>query len=633
MGFVRPESVKWSQKAMKTSKKARTEPDFRKRFHESTNHTRFCRIFQQPPKAREAVDISDFNAIVVNETSIRRGHNHIPLFMDFNAWRLLFTAPSKDARAFEKFSEDLQAHSGSFETTTEVSMDHSPAFQKEAAEHLSNAQVTFDRFHLMKSINQAVDAVRKSEALSQPDLKKSRLAWLNNPGKLSAKQSARLQVLLKDQNLKTAQAYQCRLTSRVLSYSKLCNPKFGVERFSGFENSESWKLELTHRSNYDLHGAFISKQKSVAEDRDQGIMPYRRQRCQIQRFTQRSISRLSNGRLPRLLTRLMDGGIQASIGDYLFGRMEPVQRAEKGEQGGGRIITDLRNAGQKRLLLCEIGVVVDMVLDLQANDLNLLSNKFENRLYQLPRRAFCGFQPAELYGLQCQKIIQATYQGLKNNDLVGWRSPGRRTVHSAIAGNELGIDLVRLGLGQLGLAEGIDLIWVDHTDQDLLLCQEIRQILSVGAGSFHTQIGFPGPVLVEPIDEVLVTNEIIGKGFAAILPLRGQEGDINAEKRNGLCYVSLLTRDNGDQRTMPVHPYVCRLLPRAGLGDGPNMPAKVRQAIDLEDRIKSLRNLQSYLPRSGGQPKGANPQGLVPRHKEIFTIKNRHQGVCRAPLV
>ena len=64
-------------------------------------------------------------------------------------------------------------------------MNLSPAFQKGAAEYLPNAQVTFDRFHLMKLVNEAVDAVRKAEALSQPDLKKSRWLWLKNPGKLS----------------------------------------------------------------------------------------------------------------------------------------------------------------------------------------------------------------------------------------------------------------------------------------------------------------------------------------------------------------------------------------------------------------------------------------------------------------
>ena len=164
------------------------------------------------PEARASVDMANVQAVGVDETSSRRGHDYITLFVDLNARRLLFATPGKDAKTFEKFSEDLQAHGGSAEAITEVSMDLSPAFQKGAAEHLPNAQFTFDRFHLMKLVNEAVDAVRKGEALSQPDLKKSRWLWLKNPGKLSAKQSARLQELLKNQNLKTAQAYQFRLT-------------------------------------------------------------------------------------------------------------------------------------------------------------------------------------------------------------------------------------------------------------------------------------------------------------------------------------------------------------------------------------------------------------------------------------
>jgi transposase len=163
-------------------------------------------------KAREAVDMSEVHAIGVDETSSRRGHDYISLFVDLKAKRLLFATPGKEAQTFEKFAEDLQAHSGSAEAITEVSMDLSPAFQKGAAEHLPNAQVTFDRFHLMKLVNEAVDAVRKGEAHSQPDLEKSRWLWLKNPERLSAKQSTKLQELLKNQNLKTAQAYQFRLT-------------------------------------------------------------------------------------------------------------------------------------------------------------------------------------------------------------------------------------------------------------------------------------------------------------------------------------------------------------------------------------------------------------------------------------
>ncbi|MGC8733253.1 MAG: ISL3 family transposase [Halothiobacillaceae bacterium] len=164
------------------------------------------------PEARASVDMTDVHAVGVDETSSRRGHDYITLFVDLNARRLLFATPGKDAKAFEKFSKDLHAHGGSAEAITDVSMDLSPAFQKGAAEHLPNAEITFDRFHLMKLVNEAVDDVRKGEVLTQPNLKKTRWLWLKNDCNLKVKQKEKLQALLKDQNLKTAQAYQFRLT-------------------------------------------------------------------------------------------------------------------------------------------------------------------------------------------------------------------------------------------------------------------------------------------------------------------------------------------------------------------------------------------------------------------------------------
>ena len=90
-------------------------------------------------------------------------------------------------------------------------MDLSLVFQKGVSEHLPNAQITFDRFHLMKLVNEAVDQVRRSEALSQSDLKKIRGIWLKNPDHLKIQQREQFDGL-KDRNLQTAQAYRMRLT-------------------------------------------------------------------------------------------------------------------------------------------------------------------------------------------------------------------------------------------------------------------------------------------------------------------------------------------------------------------------------------------------------------------------------------
>ena len=60
------------------------------------------------------------------------------------------------------FAEDLAAHGGDPEAIAEVCIDMSQAFIKGTAESLPNAQITFDKFHVVKLINEAVDAVRRA---------------------------------------------------------------------------------------------------------------------------------------------------------------------------------------------------------------------------------------------------------------------------------------------------------------------------------------------------------------------------------------------------------------------------------------------------------------------------------------
>ncbi len=167
------------------------------------------------PEARAAVDMANVHAVSVDETSSRRGHGYITLFIDLNARRLLllFATPGKDAKTFEKISGDLQVHGGSAEAITNMGTGLSPAVQKEAAEHLPNAEITFDRFNLMNLVNEAVVVVRKGEVLTLLDLVKTRWHWLKNDSNLKVEQKKKLQnSLKKDQNLKTAQAYQFWLT-------------------------------------------------------------------------------------------------------------------------------------------------------------------------------------------------------------------------------------------------------------------------------------------------------------------------------------------------------------------------------------------------------------------------------------
>ena len=87
------------------------------------------------------------------------------------------------------------------------------AFIKGVAKSLPNAYVTFDKFHAVKLVNDALDTVRRTEAKTRPELKRSRYRWLKNAARLSPEQTAQLAPLSRS-NLKTARACHLITASR-----------------------------------------------------------------------------------------------------------------------------------------------------------------------------------------------------------------------------------------------------------------------------------------------------------------------------------------------------------------------------------------------------------------------------------
>jgi transposase len=88
----------------------------------------------------------------------------------------------------------------------------SPAFEKGVIQHLPNAAITFDKFHVVSLVNQAVDDVRRQERKDHPELSGSRYIWLKNPANLTPNQEQQIDAFdLTRCHLKTARAYQIRL--------------------------------------------------------------------------------------------------------------------------------------------------------------------------------------------------------------------------------------------------------------------------------------------------------------------------------------------------------------------------------------------------------------------------------------
>ena len=135
------------------------------------------------------------------------------MFVDLRSHKVLFATGGRDAATIQRFKEELAAHGGDPAKVNEVCCDMSPAFISGVEANCPEAHITFDRFHIMKVLGDAVDQVRREEAKTRPELAKSRYVWLKNRDKLPASQQERLAALTMSRlNLKRARAWQLKTT-------------------------------------------------------------------------------------------------------------------------------------------------------------------------------------------------------------------------------------------------------------------------------------------------------------------------------------------------------------------------------------------------------------------------------------
>jgi transposase len=162
-------------------------------------------------QTREYEDFQEISSIGLDETSRAKGHEYITLFVDLQQRRTIFITEGKDNTTVKRFTEDFEAHNGKVDNIKNVSCDMSPAFIKGVKEYLPKAQITFDKFHILKIINEAVNNVRKQEVNTNKLLIGTKYIWLKNYKNLTVKQKETLASLtMSKMKSKTMRAYNIR---------------------------------------------------------------------------------------------------------------------------------------------------------------------------------------------------------------------------------------------------------------------------------------------------------------------------------------------------------------------------------------------------------------------------------------
>jgi transposase len=149
-----------------------------------------------------------------DEMNRRKGHNYLTVFVDLEAKRVLLATEGKDASVWERFAEQLLAHNGHPKAITQIAIDMSPAYIKGVRENFGNAKISFDKFHVVSQVTEAVEAVRRKEVRQDPtareQLEKTCWLWRKNPAGWKPAEQARWEQL-KDKPLVTGLAYAMRL--------------------------------------------------------------------------------------------------------------------------------------------------------------------------------------------------------------------------------------------------------------------------------------------------------------------------------------------------------------------------------------------------------------------------------------
>jgi len=132
----------------------------------------------------------------LDETSRRKGHEYITLAVDLDECRVLHVTEGKDKKAVKAVKEHLETKGIHVKKVKHASMDMSPSYISGVKEYFPEAEIHFDRFHVVKLLNEGMNKVRQLERKEHHELKGHKYTFLKNPEKLSDKRKQELSELI-----------------------------------------------------------------------------------------------------------------------------------------------------------------------------------------------------------------------------------------------------------------------------------------------------------------------------------------------------------------------------------------------------------------------------------------------------
>lgn len=118
------------------------------------------------------IRLKELRRLAIDEIYLGRKQKYLTLVIDQESGRIIWVGRGKAGEALQGFWRRLKASGARIEA---VAMDMSQAYASAVARHLPEALIVFDRFHVMKLMNEKLDDLRR-ELVRQAQSEEAKVA-------------------------------------------------------------------------------------------------------------------------------------------------------------------------------------------------------------------------------------------------------------------------------------------------------------------------------------------------------------------------------------------------------------------------------------------------------------------------
>jgi transposase len=147
-------------------------------------------------RAYQKDEIKGMTKLGLDETSQRKGHRYVTVAVDLDERRVVHVTEGKDKAAVKAVKDYIEGKGVNAKAIEHASMDMSPSFISGVMEDFSSAEIHFDRFHVVKLLNEAMNKVRQLERKEHAELKGHKYTFLKKQDNLSCAKKDELNQLI-----------------------------------------------------------------------------------------------------------------------------------------------------------------------------------------------------------------------------------------------------------------------------------------------------------------------------------------------------------------------------------------------------------------------------------------------------